>query len=126
MLTFPQAIAILKTKPPALSIADYIRLLRAHSSSTPRRQIDSTEFWRERASAESARVRELRARVRELEEKEGAQAQALKKRKKEKKGDWEVLRIAVGGYFETHGKSFIQPPPPSSSSSPVLDMAIRC
>ena len=74
MLTFLQVITILKAKPPALSIADYIRLLRAHSSSTLWWQIESTGFWREQASAESARVRKLQARVRKLEEKEEVQA----------------------------------------------------
>ena len=89
MLTFPQAIAILKTKLPALSIADYIRLLRAHSSSTPRRQIDSTEFWRERAGEGVA------GEGWGVGEGWGAGSGLIKK--KERKGDWEVLRIAVGG-----------------------------
>ncbi|KAH8148331.1 uncharacterized protein LAJ45_07432 [Morchella importuna] len=71
------AIKLLQTKPPSLSIREFIDLLRSHTFSGERaldpaseqRHIKACRLWRERSEADADRVHELQAKVNELTEK---------------------------------------------------------
>ncbi|KAL7268060.1 hypothetical protein RUND412_009328 [Rhizina undulata] len=67
------ALVLLKSKPPDLSLSEYISLLRTHTTPGTRptdndSYIEATEFWRERAESEASKAFNLQAKVAELEE----------------------------------------------------------
>lgn len=78
------AIKLLQTKPPSLSIREFIVLLRSHTSSgeraldpaSERRHIKACRLWREKSEADAGRAHELQAKVNELTEKIAALSKA--------------------------------------------------